>query len=300
MFYSPVKRVGGKGKNAKLLIPHFAKAEMYAEPCFGAGSVFYGLVEGIYPREVVNDLDASIVTFFRVLRDRPDELIKLCELTPYARDEYLACREKSDDPVEEARRVWVRLRQTFAGLGDGEGRWARAQPGGPYYPDVFKNSIERFRPAAERLRHVAIDHLDAKEFVKKWRQHGKVFFYVDPPYVLDTRSDKQVYEHEMTEAQHVSLAEELHAAVRSGCDVAISGYANDLYDLELFLGWRRLKFNVTASTARVKDETSRAEEILWMSYGPEKELGTFRGPPKPTNDKERELLEIARKRRMVK
>lgn len=95
---------------APYLVPHFAPARVYAEPFFGAGSVFYRIPPGTYEREAVNDLDASLVTFFRVLRDRTDELLRACELTPYARDEFAAALAHSDDPLEEARRVWVRHR----------------------------------------------------------------------------------------------------------------------------------------------------------------------------------------------
>lgn len=100
----PIKRNGAKGKVAPYLVPHFAPARVYAEAFFGAGSVFYRLAPDVYERIAVNDLDRSIVTFFRVLRDRTDDLVRACEFTPYARDEFIAALERSDDDLEEARR----------------------------------------------------------------------------------------------------------------------------------------------------------------------------------------------------
>ena len=50
-----------------------------------------------YIRVAVNDLDASLVTFFRVLRDQPDELTRLCSLTPYSRSEFAAALVRSNE-----------------------------------------------------------------------------------------------------------------------------------------------------------------------------------------------------------
>lgn len=66
----PIKRNGAKGKVAPYIVPHFAPAKVYAEAFFGAGSVFYRLAPDVYERIAVNDLDRSIVTFFRVLPAR--------------------------------------------------------------------------------------------------------------------------------------------------------------------------------------------------------------------------------------
>mgnify|MGYP003529541142 FL=1 len=121
----PLRRYGGKGHNAPRVVPHFARAKVYAEACLGAGGIFFRVPEGIYARAAVNDLDESIATFFRVLRDQPDELVRLCSLTPYSRSEFAAALARSDDPMEESRRVWVRGRQGFGGQADGVGDWGR-------------------------------------------------------------------------------------------------------------------------------------------------------------------------------
>lgn len=89
----PIIRFGGKGHLAPLLIPHLARARMWVEPFFGGGGMFFALPPGMYEREAVNDLDSSIVTFFRVLRDRADELVCACEMTPYLRYDHCGtCR----------------------------------------------------------------------------------------------------------------------------------------------------------------------------------------------------------------
>lgn len=78
--------------------------------------------------ETYNDLDGELVNFFRVLRDQPDELIRVIGLTPFSRQELAeACTPTPDlPPIERARRFYVRARQTRTGLAQtsSEGRWA--------------------------------------------------------------------------------------------------------------------------------------------------------------------------------
>ncbi len=266
----PIKRNGAKGKVAPYLVPHFARARVYVEPFFGAGSVFYRLPPGTYEREAVNDLDASLVTFFRVLRDRTDDLVRVCELTPYARDELAAALVRSPDDLEEARRVWVRHRQGLAGAATTVGNWGR-DPGDVAGWGAFQTENKRLalRSFAARLRGVAIDNVDAAEFVDKWGQEA-TFIYCDPPYVPETRTGK-TYEHEMTADDHRRLAASLHAAVARGSRVAISGYPSALYD-ELFAGWRVTSVDVPLYGAR-DAKGQRRTECLWMSYPETEALG---------------------------
>lgn len=57
------------------------------------------------------------MTFWRVLRDRPDELERVCSLTPHSRAERALAQEISSDldELEVARRVFVALTQGRSG-----------------------------------------------------------------------------------------------------------------------------------------------------------------------------------------
>jgi len=252
----PITRNGGKGLNGPRLLPHFAPAKVYAEAFFGAGGMFFRVPPGTYQREAVNDLDASLVTFFRVLRDEPAELMRLIEATPYARDEFIAALERSPVAIEEARRVWVRGRQAFGGKAATTGNWGR-NPGDksnwpPQKAEAKREALPRY---AARLRRVAIDNIDACEFIDKWGQ-AETFLYCDPPYV-----DADDYEHSI---DHRALAAACTTAVARGCKVAVSGYPSALYN-ELFAGWRCVEHDVALIGTR--DATGkRRTECLWMSY----------------------------------
>ena len=266
----PIQRYGGKGLNAPRIVPHFARAANYAEACLGAGGIFFRVPEGVYARAAVNDLDASIATFFRVLRDQPDELVRQCSLTPYSRSEFAAALVRSDDPMEESRRVWVRGRQGFGGKAGCAGDWGR-NPGdvAPWNPTSAVAKLDALHAYARRLLHVAIDCIDGAEFIAKWGREGTMV-YVDPPYVASTRKG-DAYLHELNDDGHRRFAAACHGAVERGARVCVSGYASALYDA-LYAGWRRIDIDV-AQRGRNATPSERRTESLWMSYPASEEIG---------------------------
>jgi DNA adenine methylase len=80
--------------------------------------------------ETYNDIDGDLVNFFRVLRDKPDELIEKLVFTPFSREEFhkaYEMRGRTDLPdVERARLFFVRAEQVRIGLAQTStaGRWA--------------------------------------------------------------------------------------------------------------------------------------------------------------------------------
>ena len=92
----PLKYYGAKWRLAPWIISHFPPHTHYIEICGGAGGVLLRKERG--KLETYNDIWDSVVNFFRVLRDNSDELIRKIELTPWARTEYLAHLEPTDDP----------------------------------------------------------------------------------------------------------------------------------------------------------------------------------------------------------
>lgn len=110
----PAPYYGGKTRLAPWIVSLMSPHQRYIEPFAGTASVLLAKAPSRF--EVINDLDGDVVTFFRVLRDRPDELERACRLTPYAREEFLACRDcrlDDVDDLERARRWWVRVAQGF-------------------------------------------------------------------------------------------------------------------------------------------------------------------------------------------
>jgi DNA adenine methylase len=95
---------GGKFRLAKWIIGQFPPHVCYVEPFGGAGSLILRKQRSYH--DVYNDLDGEVVNFFRVLRERGDELIRAIELTPYSREEQRLSFTPSNDDLERARRLY--------------------------------------------------------------------------------------------------------------------------------------------------------------------------------------------------
>lgn len=246
---------GGKWAIAPWIVERLPAHKVYVEPFCGAASVLLRK-EASYA-EVLNDRSGDVVGFFRVLREQTGALVAALECTPNASDEYAACAEASDEPVERARRFFVRSWQGFNGAGGGSGargfrRCAYQDMGGQ-----FAGAVDNLRAVASRLRSVTIENLDWSVVLAKYDRPATLF-YVDPPYLHRTRAesrrDKGYGDHELDTARHMELLDALN---RTRGSVALSGYADPLYDLRL-VGWERHEREVKAL------QNGGRTEVLWV------------------------------------
>lgn len=289
---------GAKSQIAEDILLHFPKGPTtYVETCFGSGALFFALPEGLYPNRVINDLNKGVVTFFKVLRESPDELLKLCELTPYAFDEQRACRDWSQDPEDElelARRVWVRQTQNFAGMQQTIEGFRRGTPGSSC-ARVVQNRLSQFHEYAEFFKGVEINNTDAVDLVKYYGKIG-VFFYEDPPYHPSSRGAGHGYQHEMPHEWHEKLRDANFAASEQGALIAISGYPSEFYDAA-YKSWRRVEYKANARSANFLEAEDRVKtEVLWMNYPESLEIRHgFRRKLDPKNSLEKSLQKMLKK-----
>jgi DNA adenine methylase len=262
----PFTYFGGKtsiaGRIAALLPAH----EHYVEPF--AGSLAVLLAKPPSKMETVSDLDGDLVNFWRVLRDRPQDLERACALTPHSRAEYLACYEPAADDLERARRVWVNLTQGRGGQLRRTGWRYYADPsGGASMPGYLGAYVARLMPAAERLTSVSLECLDALDIIRRYGSHPGALIYADPPYPESVRARHirgtvrgPQYRHELrTDEDHRELAGALTACAAA---VVLSGYDSPLY-AELYEGWHRTEMNAQACNG-VAGARARVE-VLWSN-----------------------------------
>ena len=184
---TPLAYYGGKQLLAAQIVPLMGPHRVYLEPFAGGAAILFAKPR--VERETLNDLDGTIMRFWRVLRDRPDDLTAAVAMTPYGRQEWLESRENADDDLEAARRLLVNIDQSFSRsrrswsvpcIGDGRGRW---QPGS------WSNLPPKLIAAAERLRGVALESADALELIPRW-DRDDALIYIDPPYSGPLRTAK--------------------------------------------------------------------------------------------------------------
>lgn len=258
---------GGKYSHLDWLLPLLPSCHHYCEPFGGSAAVLLNREPS--PVATYNDIDGEVVNFFRVLRDQSELLISAIGLTPFSREEFaMACEiDASLDPVERARRFYVRARQVRTGLAQSAtvGRWANckntSRAGMAGAVSRWLGAIEDLPDIALRLLRVQIENRPAIEVIRLYDSPGTLF-YCDPPYIHETRGDNSAYAYEMSDEEHRELALALNSV--QGL-VAISGYDCDLMN-ELYPAPKWHKNVAPAKTIHsTKDERT---EILWTNYDP--------------------------------
>lgn len=257
---------GGKFRLASWILQFIPPHSTYVEPFGGAASIL--LQKPIAPAECYNDLDDRIVRFFRVLRDpaHSAELERRLRLTPYARAELEWAFQPASDEIDHAHRLVVR---SFMGHGSDSATRSsrtgfrarltdgRALPSSEW--SAWPDAMAAFR---DRLRAVLLENDDGLRVIDRMDSMSTVI-YCDPPYVLSARtgaassrsSTTNGYRHEMTDVEHVALAERLHECVGM---VVVSGYPSPLYE-RLYGGWESHR------TSHVADRAAMRTEVVWLN-----------------------------------
>ncbi len=258
---APFTYYGGKAGMADEIVAMMPPHRVYIEPFLGSGAVLFAKRPATH--EIVNDIDGAVVAFFRMLRDRPDEL---------ARAEFLAAdMDALLDDLELARRFWVRVNQSFAKTAGRRTGWSVTTARSQAPPASSRSRIGRFEACAARLAEVSIECCDAASLVERLATTTDTVLYVDPPYLGTVRSNVTTgakggmtdYRHDMhDEASHRALAAALH---KTPATVILSGYPSPLYD-ELYEGWPVIDRSVAAhSSASTGTARARRTERIWTN-----------------------------------
>jgi DNA adenine methylase len=253
---------GGKWKLAPWIISKFPRHQHYVEPCGGAASVL--LQKPLSPIETYNDLNGDVVKFFRVLRTRPEELCHAIRWTPWARAEIDATRtdEVPADDLECARRWWVyHMMSVNAAPGHmREGGWDQFRRDSQHIRNTIDNRaredmIRNLFAVAERLRQTQIESRPMNQLMMELDGRGTLF-YVDPPYVSETRSHGSgMYGVEWVDSDHSEFIE-IVQNLQGFC--VISGYACELYEPLERAGWQR------EDKVAVNNSGDKRTESLWL------------------------------------
>ncbi|SEO48582.1 DNA adenine methylase [Nitrosospira multiformis] len=255
---------GGKFSHLDWLLPRLPRIHHYCEPFSGSAAVLLNREPS--PVETYNDIDGDVVNFFRVLRDRQDDLVRAIALTPFSREEFHRAINGSIQGIpelERARRFYIRARQARTGLAQTAtlGRWANckntSRAGMSGVVSRWLGGVEALEEIALRLLRVQIENRPAVEVIRLY-DSAETLFYCDPPYLHETRGDSKAYGFEMDTVQHSELADTLRQCKGK---VAVSGYRCDTMD-EWYKGWNRYD----APMKQCHSIKQLRQESLWMNY----------------------------------
>lgn len=264
----PLKWHGGKHYLARRIVELMPPHVHYVEPYAGGLSVLLAKdPEGV--SEVVNDIDRDLTNFWRVLAcpARFPAFVRTMQATPYSECEWEDAQGYSSlftSSVTCAVGFFIFCRQSLAGRMTSFAPLSkrRTRRGMNEQASAWLNAVEGLPAIHERLMRVAIRCAPALQVIAQ-EDSPDTLFYLDPPYLAETRSAPDVYTHEMTEADHIQL---LTALGKVKGKVMLSGYRSELYDdFATAAGWSRHDFNLpnNAASGSAKD---RKWEALWCNF----------------------------------
>lgn len=265
------KHHGGKSYQTGEIVPllEMVPHTRFVDAYFGGGSVLHAKsCEGI--AEFANDIDWQLTNFWKVLQDERDftKFQRIVEAIPVSVKEWQAACGEGYDFVEariaEAVRFFVRKRQSRQGLerdyctptsrlrrgmNENVSAWLSAVEHLPWFHRRMIRVEVRQQPAL-----TLIDELDSPE----------TLFYLDPPYMHETRSTKTEYgRYEMTKADHKALLIRLSKLEGK---FLLSGYDSKLYaNAMAAFKWHCVRHEIVnqASSGKTKE---KKVECLWANY----------------------------------
>jgi DNA adenine methylase len=262
---SPLKWHGGKSYIAGWINSLLPAHRVYVEPFAGGLSVL--LNKRRTAVEVAGDLNSELMHFWTCMRDESAYLIRHLEIVEYSRSEFEeACElmgshdmDATNDTVEVAASILIKNRMSRGGLGRTFG-WSDRKRGGQPGDKNAWDTIRKILPTvAARLRHVELYRADAFDLIGQYDNHDTLF-YVDPPYMHETRTARRAYAHEMSDDAHIRLLDtilDVHGMV------VLSGYHDPLYD-HVLREWERHEFERPNDSGQTKVKTRRVE-VLWLN-----------------------------------
>ena len=260
----PLIWLGGKYYMTSKILPLIPNHDVYCEVFGGAAQMLFAKPLAWSSLEVYNDVNSDLVNFFRILQDdeKFERFHRLATLTLYSRELFLEYREtwrQQTDIVKRVYQWYVVLRQSYSAIvGGRKPAWGYSR-GTKSPAKLFKKKTDGLHEIVDRWRNVQVENLDWREAIQKY-DGNSTFFYLDPPYVPDTRIDAK-YDFEMSDKDHNELVDML---LHVNAKVILSGYDNEIYNR---LGWDKLTFDSYCYAAgNHYDKKETRTEIVWMNF----------------------------------
>jgi DNA adenine methylase len=255
---SILKYYGGKHYISKFLLDYIPTHDLYVEPFFGGGNLFFSKPPSTM--EIINDLSLNIYSLYSVISDsdKYHTLQQRIALTPYSekfRDDYKELLNNSDLSIEDRAFYYLYVnRSSFNGVG-GFSCTRLVRNSMIRSVSDYLSLIEHLDKIHARIRSAVVLNRDAMDIIPKYDSET-TFFYLDPPYIQSTRKSSQKYMIEMNDNDHENLVDLL---LKCKGKVLLSGYDTSIYDRLVENGWNKISFESL-------NVGSDAIENIWINY----------------------------------
>lgn len=271
-YYGGKQRIASKIVEQIIRIPH----TVYAEPFCGGLAVLFEKGSYFLPNrfyvEAVNDINHQITTFYRVARDRMEELENAIQFTPYSQEEHRLSRVIYQNPekyteLQVAWAVYVQCNMSFAkNIGSGWGTSVSDSES-----SRWQNRKQRILDCCKRLAGIHIGSEDALKFIPRW-DSPSTLFYLDPPYPGTDQGHYSGY----TIDDYQQLCDLLDNIEGS---YILSNYAQDIQPKSVQM-CVEIKATMSAACRKViKDMNSDRVEKLWICNRNGVTLGNSKDEP---------------------
>lgn len=209
-----LNRLGNKSKLAKKIIQFFPEHDMYLEPFFGTGSIFFSKPKVKY--NFLNDLDNDVYNLFRQVIDNKDEFLEWFKRIPITETQFKEWRyENKREKTDVLNAVRFIVLSNF-GL---YGRPDTLRIGAVNSKEKIFQHIDK---TFEYLQGTYFLNCDFREFFNRVdykTNKEKCFCYADPPYY---KTDSN-YSNNFSEKDTLDLFDVL---MQSGIRFMMSEYSN--------------------------------------------------------------------------
>ena len=250
-----LRRLGNKAKIANKILQYFPKHNLYIEPFFGAGGLFFNKQKAKY--NIVNDNDSDVFNLFQVLLNNKNELTEQFLIMPIHSDLWKYWREnKETEPVKKAIRFLFLSNYGYLGKND------TLEFG---INNTSETLLKQIDNTEKFMFGVKFMNYDFREMFKKIgfrseKEKTNAFIYADPPY-LDTINN---YKCSFTKKDSLDLFDTLQ---NTGIRWAMSEFDN-----EFILEQSKERGLNVITIGKRKNIRNRRTEILITNYKTNKTL----------------------------
>jgi DNA adenine methylase len=260
-----LKWVGGKGQLLSQLQPLLPESwGTYHEPFLGGGALFFALQPA---QSVLSDVNPALVNVYRMVRDRPDDLIALlaAHQAAHGPDYYYQVRAQHELPELEAAARLIYLNKTcYNGLYRENSKGQFNVPIGRYKNPTVCNPID-LQLASKALANTDIQVGDFMSH--PGRQEPGDLVYFDPPYypVSDTSNFTGYSRFGFGAEDQIRLRDRVIELADRGVKVMVSNsdcpFIRDIYQgfrIETIEAGRSINSNAT--------KRGKVNEVVVMSW----------------------------------
>jgi len=253
---TPITYYGGKQTMLPYILPLIPEHQLYVEPFFGGGAVFWA--KQPTKVEIINDFNANVYNFYQVLKTDFQQLKTLVERTLVSREAYKHALVIYHSPFvfTPVERAWAFWYATNCGFSNQINNSRITNNGKNVI--ALNNKIKEFNDIySERLQTVQIENNDALSVIEH-RDTPATFFYIDPPYVGADQGHYGGYTQEHFDAL-------LSVLTKVKGKFLLSSYHNpELSRLVAEYGWYQQEIALHLGSANTKGK--KRLEILTANY----------------------------------